>query len=61
MPDLKVDVASAFSRVRSAPAAQPRFGIRLPIVGPTSRPAMGGLAAAAVIVALMVTGFRPGR
>jgi hypothetical protein len=56
VPDLKVDVASAFSRVFSAPAAQPRFGIRLPIVRPASRPIMGALAAAAVIVALVVTG-----
>jgi hypothetical protein len=55
VPDLKVDVASAFNRVRSAPAAQPRFGIRLPIVHPASRPVMAGLAAAAVIVALVVT------
>ncbi|MDQ6719710.1 MAG: hypothetical protein M3003_02805 [Candidatus Dormibacteraeota bacterium] len=58
-PALKVDVVSAFNRVRSAPAAQPRFGIRLPIIGPASRPVMGGLAAAAVIVALMVTAFAP--
>jgi hypothetical protein len=56
MPDVKVDVASAFSRVRSAPTAQPRFGIRLPIMQPASRPVLGGLAAAAVIVALVVTG-----
>jgi hypothetical protein len=54
--DPEVDVASAFGRVRSAPAAQPRFGIRLPIMRPASRPIMGGLAAAAVIVALVVTG-----
>lgn len=60
VPDLKVDVASAFSRVRSAPAAQPRFGIRLPIVRPASRPIMGALAAAAVIVALVVTGVAQG-
>lgn len=59
VPDLKVDVASAFSRVRSAPAAQPRFGIRLPILRPVSRPVMGGLAAAAVIVALVVTAAAP--
>jgi hypothetical protein len=56
VPDLKVDVASAFSRVRSAPAAQPRFGIRLPLMSPASRPALGALAAAAVILALVVTG-----
>jgi hypothetical protein len=55
VPDLKVDVASAFKRVRTAPAAQPRFGIRLPIVR-TSRPVMGVLAAAVVILALVVTG-----
>ena len=60
VPDLKVDVASAFSRVRSAPAAQPRFGIRLPIMRPASRPVMGVLAAAAVILALVVTGIAQG-
>ena len=59
-PDLKVDVASAFSRVRSAPAAQPRFGIRLPIVRPASRPVMGLLAASFVAVALVVTGIAQG-
>jgi hypothetical protein len=60
VPDLKVDVASAFSRVRSAPAAQPRFGIRLPIVRPASRPVMGVLAAAFVVLALVVTGIAQG-
>ncbi|HEX3508731.1 MAG TPA: hypothetical protein VHW94_10100 [Candidatus Dormibacteraeota bacterium] len=60
VPDLKVDVASAFSRVRSAPAAQPRFGIRLPIVRPASRPVMGVLAAATVVLALVVTGIAQG-
>jgi hypothetical protein len=59
VPDLKVDVASAFNRVRTAPAAQPRFGVRLPIVR-TSRPVMGVLAAAAVILALVVTGVAQG-
>lgn len=56
VPELKVDVASAFDRVRSAPTAQPRFGIRLPMLSPASRPALGALAAAAVIIALVVTG-----
>jgi hypothetical protein len=56
MPDVKVDAAAALNRVRSTPAAQPRFGIRLPIMRPASRPMLGGLAAAAVIVALVVTG-----
>jgi hypothetical protein len=54
VPDINVDVASAFSRVRSAPA-QPRFGIRLPIVRPSSRPVFGMLAAATVIFALVIT------
>ena len=56
VPELKVDVASALNRVRSAPTAQPRFGIRLPMLSPASRPALGALAAAAVIIALVVTG-----
>jgi hypothetical protein len=60
VPDMKVDVASAFGRVRSAPAAQPRFGIRLPILRPASRPVMGVLAAATVILALVVTGVAQG-
>ncbi len=36
-PELKVDIAAAFNRVRSAPAA-PRFGFRLPVMRPGSRP-----------------------
>ncbi|HEY8854355.1 MAG TPA: hypothetical protein VIN12_03675 [Candidatus Dormibacteraeota bacterium] len=60
VPDIKVDVASAFSRVRSAPAAQLRFGIRLPIVSPASRPVMGLLAASFVVLALVVTGIAEG-
>ena len=56
VPELKVDVASAFNRVRSAPTAQPRFGIRLPLLSPASRPAFGALVAAVVIMALVVTG-----
>ncbi|HVD47124.1 MAG TPA: hypothetical protein VNG70_07575 [Candidatus Limnocylindria bacterium] len=56
MPDVKVDATAALNRVRSTPAAQPRFGIRLPIMRPASRPVLGSLAAAAVIVALVVTG-----
>ena len=59
VPDIKVDVASAFSRVRSAPA-QPRFGIRLPIMSPASRPVMGVLVAATVVLALVVTVFAQG-
>lgn len=59
VPDMKVDVASAFSRVRSAPA-QPRFGIRLPIMRPASRPVMGVLVAATAVLALVVTVFAQG-
>ena len=60
VPDFKVDIASAFRRVRSAPAAQPRFGIRLPIVRPASRPVMGLLAASFVVLALVVTAAAAG-
>ncbi len=56
-PDLKVDVGSAFKHVQTAPAAQPRFGIRLPIMRPASRPILGGLALAAVLVLLVATGL----
>src|SRR5450756_2793573 len=54
-PDLKVDVASAFSRVRLAPAARPRFGFRLPVLRPGSRPMVLALAAAVAAVALLAT------
>ena len=60
VPEIRVDVASAFSRVRSAPASRPTFGIRLPIMRPSSRPVMGVLAAATVILALVVTGIAQG-
>lgn len=54
-PDLKVDAGAAFKHVQSAPAAQPRFGIRLPLLRPIARPTFIGLAAAAVLVALIGT------
>ena len=54
-PELKVDVASAFSRVRSAPAARPRFGFRLPVLRPGSRPMMLAVAAAVVVFGLLAT------
>ena len=56
-PDVKVDVSSAFKRFQSAPAAQPRFGIRLPVVRPAMRPVFGGLAAAVALVLLIGTGI----
>ena len=54
-PELKVDVASAFNRVRSAPSARPRFGFRLPVVRPGSRPFVLGFATAVAAIALLVT------
>jgi hypothetical protein len=54
-PELKVDTAAAFKRVLTAPAAQPRFGFRLPVLRPGSRPMMLAFAAAAALVALLAT------
>lgn len=50
VPETHVDVGQAFNRVLSAPAARPRFGFRLPISRPNSRPVV--LAFAAAIAAL---------
>jgi hypothetical protein len=54
-PELKVDVASALRRVRTAPAARPRFGFRLPMMRPGSRPVVLAFATAVAAVALLVT------
>jgi hypothetical protein len=55
-PELKVDLASAFGRVQSAPAAKPRFGFRLPVLRPGSRrPVLLAFAAALAAVALLAT------
>jgi hypothetical protein len=54
-PELKVDVTSAFKRVQAAPAAQPRFGFRVPVARPGSRPMVLAFAAAVAAVALLVT------
>ncbi len=56
-PELKVDAASALGRIQAAPAAKPRFGVTLPILRPASRTMFAGLAAAALLVALVVTAF----
>ena len=56
-PSLNVDTASALERVQKAPAARPRFGFSLPILRPAARTTFAGLAAAAVLVALVVTAF----
>jgi hypothetical protein len=56
-PELKLDVATAFKRVQTAPAARPPFGFSLPILRPSTRPMFAGLGAAAIVVALAVTAF----
>jgi hypothetical protein len=55
VPELRVDVASALNRVRSAPAARPRLGFRLPVMRPGSRPMVLAFATAVAAVALLVT------
>jgi hypothetical protein len=57
VPKLDVDVPAAFKRVTSAPDAQPRFGIRLPVMRPASRPLIFALAATIAAVALLATGL----
>ena len=53
VPDAHLDVASAFRRVASTPAAKPRLGLRWPLAMPRSRPFALALAAAVVGVALL--------
>ena len=53
VPEARFDVGRAFERVRTAPAAQPRFGFRLPVLPPTSRPMKLVLAAAVAAIALL--------
>ncbi|MGA7911091.1 MAG: hypothetical protein WCC30_06040 [Candidatus Dormiibacterota bacterium] len=60
VPDPNVNVARALQLVRSAPEAQPRFGFRLPVVRPGSRPMVVGLAAAFAAVALLVVALAEG-
>src|SRR5260370_40912588 len=55
-PELKLDVATAFKRVQTAPAAKPRFGFSLPILRPSTQP-MFAVGAAAIVVALAITAF----
>ncbi len=59
-PELKVDVASAFKRVRSAPAARPRFGFRLPVMRPGSRPLVLAFATVVAAIALLATAIAEG-
>lgn len=55
VPAANLDVAAAFERVRSAPAANPRFGFRLPVSRPGSRPVVLALAAAVGVTGLLAT------
>src|SRR5258706_8626928 len=59
-PELNVDVASAFDRGRPAPAARPRFGFRLPVMRPGSRPVVLAFATAVAAIALLVTAIAQG-
>ena len=59
-PDVKVDVASAFDRVRSAPAARPTLGFRLPVLQPGRRPLALAFAATLAAVALLATALASG-
>jgi len=56
VPEAQVDVPSAFRRVSSAPAAQPRFGFRWPVAAPRSRPFVLAFAAVIAAVGLLATG-----
>ena len=60
VPEPSVNVARALQLVRSAPQAQPRFGFRLPVARPGSRPFVVGLAATAVALALLVVAVAQG-
>ncbi|HUZ88101.1 MAG TPA: hypothetical protein VNF26_14235 [Candidatus Baltobacterales bacterium] len=60
VPDASVNVARALQLVRSAPQAQPRFGFRLPIARPGSRPIVIAFAAAVAAVALLVVAVAQG-
>ena len=55
VPEPKLDMSAALDRVRSAPDARPRFGFRLPVIRPLSRPLMLGFAAALAAFALLAT------
>lgn len=55
VPAAPVDVASAFDKVRTAPASRPQFGIRLPLGSPARRPFVLALVAAIAAVGLLGT------
>ena len=55
VPDAGFNQASAYKRITAAPA-RPRYGFRLPILKPSTRPVVAGLALA-VIVAVLATAW----
>jgi hypothetical protein len=57
VPDAKVDVAAAYSRVMRAPKAQPALGLRLPFLRPVARPMQLAFVAAVAAAALVVVAF----
>jgi hypothetical protein len=59
-PELKVDVAAAYSRVIRAPQAQPALGLRLPFLRPMARPMKLAFVAAVAAAALVVVAFAAG-
>lgn len=60
VPALSVDVARAYTTVTSTPAAQPRFGFRLPFVRGGSRSVVLASAAVVAALALVVTAIAEG-
>jgi hypothetical protein len=60
VPDVNVDFARAFGKVSSAPAAQPKFGIRFPLVRPASRSLILVFAAVVAALAVVVTAIAEG-
>jgi len=54
VPAASFDAGAAYKAVASKPADRPRFGFRLPIIKPSTRPILAGLALA-VVVALVAT------
>ncbi len=58
--DIKIDVARAFHRVSSAPAVQPKFGMRLPLGRPAARSVILAFAAVVAALAVVVTAIAEG-
>jgi hypothetical protein len=57
VPAGKFDAESALRQIKAAPAPRPRFGFRLPVIRPASRPMFAGALAAIAVVAMVITAF----